>query len=108
LINECHLKSWVKYEVTSILLLSKEDKAKRMKIFEWMIRDVRPVLNLNLRTIEHSMKLMDIYECKKDEKINNTKSQNKNKNVYPTNDELILDIVTCLHISCKYNEIYPP
>ena len=54
--------------------------------------------------------MIDIYESRrfymeKKEKITPYK---RTINIYPETTAFLLDIVTCLNMSCKYNEIYPP
>ena len=38
----------------------------------------------------------------------NLKNEGKTPHTYPSDAEVRLNIVNCLALSCKYNEIYPP
>ena len=50
-IRDAHFTNWKSYERTSFEHLSKDDKTRRQKIFIWLLKEVRPFLNLKLRTI---------------------------------------------------------
>lgn len=67
----------------------------RKQLFKWVIAKCRLTLELRVSTIEHCMKLFDLYVAKTGKFM----STLEGAQIY---------LLACLFISSKYMEIYPP
>ena len=59
---------------------------------------------LKTRSLEHAIKLLDIHLSKKVTDLN----PSHKASIYPHIDALPIELLACLFMTCKYNEIYPP
>lgn len=75
--------------------LSASDLQMREFLFKWVVAKCRLTLDLKVSTIEHCLKLFDLFIKQKGRFVSSL-------------DEAKLTLLTCLFISCKYQEIYPP
>lgn len=75
--------------------LSSSDLQMREYLFKWVVAKCRLALELKVCTIEHCLKLFDLFIKHKGRFVSSL-------------DEAKLTLLTCLFISCKYQEIYPP
>jgi hypothetical protein len=68
-----------------------------------LFNEIGPVFYLMSRTLEHAIKLLDIYYGKCAANKFNFKGQ-----IYPEKEALLTDFVTAIFMTSKYNEVYPP
>jgi hypothetical protein len=67
----------------------------REQLLRWLVTKCKLTLELRAATVEHCIRVFDLYVSKRD-------------GFMLTLDEAQLHLLTCLFISCKYQEIYPP
>ncbi len=76
----------------------------RESAFKWVLTKCQDAFQLRHKTLELTMKLFDVYE----NKISADCAGRDSKNVLPEKTLLILDLLTILYMTAKYEEIYPP
>lgn len=100
-LKNCHsppshnVSSLLANEITIKLDLSLDERKSREILLKWLMAHCKLTLELNSSTVEHCIRLYDYY-C--------AQSPLLSRNF----EEMQLDILSCLFISSKYEEVYPP